>query len=831
MKLPLKSLTIFLFTSFLIQAFLPTSARATNADMGGSPQNAILTLEENANSDPVSQDPLSPSDVPQITLFYGPSQSFGQVGQPQRQINVLGNVSDPDGIGSIYYSLNGKPQQPLSIGPDTRRLLEAGDFNIELFDEELAQGNNTLVITATDTLNETTSTTVAVNYDRTHPWPLPYQTNWASGIQSQSQVVDGDWEVQGGGLRTVQIGYDRLVAIGDIGWKDYEVTVPITIHSIDPAGYAPPSYGPGIGLIMRWTGNTDDPVPGMQPKEGWWPLGAIGWFRWQQSWPTPRLQIYGNQGAILAEDSGKIPIIGETYIFKMRVETTANGPQYQLKVWLQSVIEPVDWDLSGIGNPNDPANGSLVLMAHHVDATFGNVQVVRVGSEPSPSTIISDDFNSCNLNDDLWNFVNPVDGGDATLTIDSPFTDNAWLTISIPAGSDHDLLPNDNRAPRVMQPANDTDFEVEAKFESGVDSRFQMQGILVEESPSKFLRFEYHSDGIGTKAYIASYEGAVRTVLYQADLGVSGIAPLYMHVKRADHRWIQSYSTDGINWHPLRSFHAALSVNSIGVYAANAVGNASPQFTGLIDYFFNVGSPIIPEDGDHQEPSLTVLINGNGDVTVNPDQTSYTCNQEVSLEATPAVGWTFSQWSGDLSGTSNPATIIMDASKVVTATFSAIDYNVIVETIGQGVVNVTPEQPAYHYGDVITLTATASPGWAFTNWGGALSGTTNPITTTVTGNLLTNATFVEQVYDLTMTINGQGSVTVDIDGPYHYGDEITLTATPQAGWFFTSWSGAVIDSGNPITVTVETDLNITANFLPLPQVYYLYMPVVVRQNE
>jgi len=830
-KLPLKSLTIFLFTSILIQAFLPTSARATNTDMLGGPQNAILTHAENAINDPISQDPLAPSDVPLISLFYGPSQSFGQVGQPQHQINVLGNVSDPDGIRSISYSLNGKLPQPLSIGPDTRRLLEAGDFNVELFDEELEQGTNTLVITATDYISETASTTVAVNYDRTHPWPLPYQTNWASGIQSQSQVVDGIWEVQGGGLRTVQIGYDRLVAIGDIGWKDYEVTVPVTIHSIDSAGYAPPSYGPGIGIIMRWTGNTDDPVPGMQPKEGWWPLGAIGWWRWQESWLTPRLQIYGNQAVILDEDAGKIPTIGETYIFKMRVETTANGPHYQLKVWRQSVIEPVDWDLSGVGSPTDPANGSLVLLAHHVDATFGDVHVVRVGSEPPPSTIVSDDFNRCNLNTGLWSFINPVAGGDATLAISNPFTDNAWLTISVPAGSDHDLVPNDNRAPRVMQPANDTDFAVEAKFESGVDSQFQMQGILVEESPSKFLRFEYHSDGVNTKTYIASFEGIVRTVLYQADLGVSGIAPLYMRIQRAGHRWIQSYSTDGVNWHPLRSFQAALSVNSIGVYAANAVGSTSPQFTGLIDYFFNVGSPIIPEDGNHQGPLLTILKIGNGDVTVNPDQTTYACDQEVSLEAAPATGWTFSQWSGDLTGTSSPATIIMDDNKVVTATFSAIDYNVIVETIGEGVVDVAPEQPTYHYGEVITLTATASPGWAFNNWGGALSGATNPITTTVTGNLLANATFVEQVYDLTITINGQGSVSVDVDGPYHYGDEITLTATPQDGWFFTGWSGAVIDSENPITVTVDTDLNITANFLPLPSVYYLYVPIVVRQNE
>ena len=289
MKLAIKPFTIFLIIFFQIQVFLPASTRVAYADPGVNLQNEILIIGENPSNASDNDPQLAPQAGPIITIFYGASQSFGQVGQPQRQINILGNVSDPDGVASLTYTLNGGIQKPLSIGPDTRRLLEAGDFNVELFDEELAQGTNTVLITATDTLTETTSTSVTVNYDRTHAWPLPYQTNWASGIQSQGQVVDGKWEVQGNGLHTVQVGYDRLVAIGDIGWKDYEVTVPITINSIDPAGYLPPSYGPGLGLIMRWTGNTDDPVSGMQPKEGWWPLGAIGWFRWQEFLGNPEI--------------------------------------------------------------------------------------------------------------------------------------------------------------------------------------------------------------------------------------------------------------------------------------------------------------------------------------------------------------------------------------------------------------------------------------------------------------------------------------------------------------------------------------------------------------
>jgi parallel beta-helix repeat protein len=44
----------------------------------------------------------------------------------------------------------------------------------------------------------------------------------------------------------------------------------------------------------------------------------------------------------------------------------------------------------------------------------------------------------------------------------------------------------------------------------------------------------------------------------------------------------------------------------------------------------------------------------------------------VSLTATPGSGWFFGSWSGDLTGSTNPASITMDTAKSVTATFTQI---------------------------------------------------------------------------------------------------------------------------------------------------------------
>jgi hypothetical protein len=70
--------------------------------------------------------------------------------------------------------------------------------------------------------------------------------------------------------------------------------------------------------------------------------------------------------------------------------------------------------------------------------------------------------------------------------------------------------------------------------------------------------------------------------------------------------------------------------------------------------------------------SLTVIVSPTdaGTVTLSPSGGSYSSGTSVSLTATANTGHTFSNWSGDLSGTANPNTIIMSADRTVTANFN-----------------------------------------------------------------------------------------------------------------------------------------------------------------
>jgi hypothetical protein len=316
-----------------------------------------------------------------INVWYGDHQVFSQHGTPQRWINILGNVTIPSQIKSLTYSLNGGSHIPLTIDTDNPRLAADGDFNIDIACEDLLVSPtlNTVVITATDLSDNVITESVSCEYRAANSWPLPYDVNWSTvtDISNVVQVVDGQWVLDQNGISTVVQGYDRAFAIGDMNnWRDYEVTVPITVHH---SYHLPGQSGnqPAIGLAMRWTGHYQDTND--QPAIGYHPIGASVLFKWSDE-SSGNYIIYNQDFSIIGESNAPGTLEPEvTYIFKMRVETIpAEGILYSFKVWEDGQSEPNTWLLQREENLSDPANGSILFLAHHVDATFGNISVTNV---------------------------------------------------------------------------------------------------------------------------------------------------------------------------------------------------------------------------------------------------------------------------------------------------------------------------------------------------------------------------------------------------------------------------------------------------------------------
>jgi len=149
----------------------------------------------------------------------------------------------------------------------------------------------------------------------------------------------------------------------------------------------------------------------------------------------------------------------------------------------------------------------------------------------------------------------------------------------------------------------------------------------------------------------------------------------------------------------------------------------------------------IPEN----EYLLTINTIGSGYVNKNPNKTSYTSGEVVSLQAIPGDGYVFDSWSGNLTGSTNPASITMNTHKYVTANFSPAapvnEYLLTINTNGSGYVNKTPDKTSYTSGEVVSLQAIPGNGYVFDSWSGDLSGSSNPASITTTANKSVTANF------------------------------------------------------------------------------------------
>jgi hypothetical protein len=249
-------------------------------------------------------------------------------------------------------------------------------------------------------------------------------------------------------------------------------------------------------------------------------------------------------------------------------------------------------------------------------------------------------------------------------------------------------------------------------------------------------------------------------------------------------------------------------------------------------------------------PSGSLTINGmevtgtyitmpQGTITVNPAPQvngQYTKNTTVTLTAEPAAGYDWISWNGaDIDGI-NPTTVTMDGDKNVSVTFeqrcSLIINNqqvigsVVSFTEGSVIVNPPPSSVDWKYtsGTQVTLTVQTNPGYTWVRWEGTDNDYINPTTVTMTSGKQITLLFSER-YEL--TINGQtvtsnfisfveGSVTIepapDIDGKYALNTMVTLTASPNPGYNWQSWSGTSNYASNPTTVTMNDDKHISVNW-------------------
>ncbi len=350
----------------------------------------------------------------------------------------------------LAWSLNRSPPRRLALGPDGGRLAGTGDFVADIPWCELRPGANELSFLAIvgdaagvrpgpkaeapsastgefpcESPGESAAGySIDVSGDISppaqrgrplatysfiaglEPFPeLPAMYDFESSPRKPTLIalpVDGQWLRDSGGISLVRMGYDRLLAFGDLSLRDYRLRAEITPRgfAVDAPGY-PDSMGPGVGFLLRWTGHHPD---GLSPFREWRPIGALGWYRYGRDRVDTvrdfRLQLLGGRmkadtfsEAIAEDSSGRKLEMGIRYIFLLEVDGRTEYPaRYGLKVWEAGKPEPEGWDLAGAGLPGEARSGSALLVLHYADAILHYASIEPLPAKPGdvPAFLVVD---------------------------------------------------------------------------------------------------------------------------------------------------------------------------------------------------------------------------------------------------------------------------------------------------------------------------------------------------------------------------------------------------------------------------------------------------------
>ena len=160
--------------------------------------------------------------------------------------------------------------------------------------------------------------------------------------------------------------------------------------------------------------------------------------------------------------------------------------------------------------------------------------------------------------------------------------------------------------------------------------------------------------------------------------------------------------------------------------------------------------------------TLTALEGG----TVSPESGSYIENDTVELLATPDSTYVFVNWTGSLTSTDNPLSIIMDTDKDFTANFTKKQYPLTIIFEGEGAVSeeivTNGRVEDYDVGTVVQLTATPLEGWKFNGWK-ELEVDTNPLEVTITEAITLTARFYVPIDSVSLTPSSLQMVVGDTD--------------------------------------------------------------------
>lgn len=192
--------------------------------------------------------------------------------------------------------------------------------------------------------------------------------------------------------------------------------------------------------------------------------------------------------------------------------------------------------------------------------------------------------------------------------------------------------------------------------------------------------------------------------------------------------------------------------------------------------------------------TITISQPSQGIISVSPIKGIYQLGESVTATITVPEHYIFNNWTGDVSGNSNPTTFTVDKNMSIGASVIVDPLNPPASstiTVNQpavgGTIVISPVQSIYYNGTSITATLNLQTGFSFDGWTGSFTGTTNPKTFVLSENTIIGAEISEIPVSSTVhTVStaaqlktaiaamNPGDTIVALDGSYSTGN-ITIT--------------------------------------------------------
>jgi len=323
--------------------------------------------------------------------------------------------------------------------------------------------------------------------------------------------------------------------------------------------------------------------------------------------------------------------------------------------------------------------------------------------------------------------------------------------------------------------------------------------------------------------FILNITGDYPKVTYNSSFDAGPVDKVRIVVKNetmSDIFWFAWY-IDGIK--AQKRFTPTPSVSDTSFHEYMVDLSTTINWQGKIDYFTletanKAGTGTVTLDTiefiKRAEVSIqNVNVDTDGNGTVNPSSGTCYTGREVRFEASPFPGYEFDSWTGDTISTENPLLLTVDSDMNLMANFKLLPPEYIISTYAiNGSVELSPYKSSYEEGSIVLLTAVPKSGFVFDFWSRDLSGNENPYLLTMDTSKNITANFIPVRYSLiTNSENGRVEQYPDqVD--FSAGESVLLKAFPDDGFAFESWSGDITDSVDRVSIVMDSDKEITANF-------------------